>query len=167
MNAGCRVTSIQKFLGHKKLNTTMIYARAHDQTVAQDYFTAMTCVERRLALVGDGGTGAMWIGQDQVEKLLGLAEQLLQSNLSFEHCWSIAIQIREILTSQQLKWPSPNTQDSFFVFSIHHRDKPQTFFPFVINFQLLMCSSILSERLSNSNDKNTSVNQKHEYCKYP
>ncbi len=33
LNAGCPVTSIQKFLGHKKLNTTMVYARAHDQTV--------------------------------------------------------------------------------------------------------------------------------------
>jgi site-specific recombinase XerD len=31
LNAGCRITSIQRFLGHKKLNTTMIYARAHDQ----------------------------------------------------------------------------------------------------------------------------------------
>jgi len=27
LNAGCRVTSIQKFLGHKRLNSTMIYAR--------------------------------------------------------------------------------------------------------------------------------------------
>jgi hypothetical protein len=42
------VTSIQAFLGHKKLNTTMIYARAHDQTVAEDYFAAMQRVEQRL-----------------------------------------------------------------------------------------------------------------------
>lgn len=48
LNAGCRVTSIQRFLGHKKLNTTMIYARAHDQTVADDYFAAMKRVEERL-----------------------------------------------------------------------------------------------------------------------
>jgi integrase/recombinase XerD len=48
LNAGCRVTSIQAFLGHKKLNTTMIYARAHDQTVAEDYFAAMQRVEQRL-----------------------------------------------------------------------------------------------------------------------
>ncbi len=38
LNAGCRVTSIQRFLGHKELSSTMIYARAHDQTVAEDYF---------------------------------------------------------------------------------------------------------------------------------
>jgi integrase len=51
LNAGCRVTSIQRFLGHKKLNTTMIYARAHDQNVAEDYFTAMSRVEQRLDIV--------------------------------------------------------------------------------------------------------------------
>ncbi len=41
LNAGCRVTSIQRFLGHKKLNTTMIYARVHNQTLAKDYFGAI------------------------------------------------------------------------------------------------------------------------------
>ena len=48
LNAGCRITSIQASLGHKKLNTTMIYARAHDQTVADDYFAAMRRIEQRL-----------------------------------------------------------------------------------------------------------------------
>jgi site-specific recombinase XerD len=51
LNAGCRITSIQAFLGHKKLNTTMIYARAHDQTVAEDYFAAMQRVEQRLEII--------------------------------------------------------------------------------------------------------------------
>jgi site-specific recombinase XerD len=41
LNAGCRVTSIQRFLGHKKLNTTMIYASVHNQTLAKDYFGAI------------------------------------------------------------------------------------------------------------------------------
>ena len=43
-------TSIQKLLGHQKLNSTMIYARVHDQTVSEDYYSAMGSVERRLAL---------------------------------------------------------------------------------------------------------------------
>lgn len=38
LNAGCRVTGIQKILGHKCLNTTLIYACAHDQTMAEDYY---------------------------------------------------------------------------------------------------------------------------------
>jgi site-specific recombinase XerD len=50
LNAGCRVTSIQKFLGHKRLNSTMVYARVHDQTVAEDYYAAMERVEQRLEI---------------------------------------------------------------------------------------------------------------------
>lgn len=50
LNTGCRITSIQAFLGHKKLNTTMIYARAHDQTAAEDYFAAMSRIEQRLEI---------------------------------------------------------------------------------------------------------------------
>lgn len=52
VNAGCRITSIQRFLGHKLLTTTMIYARVHDQTVADDYYGAMERVEKRLKLLG-------------------------------------------------------------------------------------------------------------------
>jgi site-specific recombinase XerD len=51
LNAGCRVTSIQAFLGHRELKTTMIYARAYDQNVAEDYFAAMARVEQRLEIV--------------------------------------------------------------------------------------------------------------------
>jgi integrase len=39
------VTSIQKLLGHTNLNTTMIYARAFDQTVMQDYFQVVDTLE--------------------------------------------------------------------------------------------------------------------------
>ncbi|MCI0646204.1 MAG: tyrosine-type recombinase/integrase [Chloroflexi bacterium] len=49
LNAGCRVTTIQVLLGHKRLNSTMVYARVHDQTVARDYFAAMAVIEERLA----------------------------------------------------------------------------------------------------------------------
>jgi hypothetical protein len=51
LNAGCRITSIQKYLGHKKLNTTMIYVRVLDSTLADDYFKAMERVEQRLELI--------------------------------------------------------------------------------------------------------------------
>ncbi|MCC6189679.1 MAG: tyrosine-type recombinase/integrase, partial [Anaerolineales bacterium] len=46
LNAGCPVTSLQKLLGHQRLNSTQIYARVHDRTVADDYFTAMAQVEK-------------------------------------------------------------------------------------------------------------------------
>jgi site-specific recombinase XerD len=45
LNVGCKVTSIQRLLGHTNLNTTMTYARAFDQTVMLDYFRAVDLIE--------------------------------------------------------------------------------------------------------------------------
>lgn len=54
LNVGCRVTSIQKLLGHSNVNTTMTYARAFDQTVMLDYFSAINEIESR--------AGGAWYG---------------------------------------------------------------------------------------------------------
>ena len=48
VNAGCRITTIQALLGHRRLNSTMTYARVHDHTVAQDYYSAMAVIEGHL-----------------------------------------------------------------------------------------------------------------------
>lgn len=48
VNAGCPITTIQAFMGHKRLSTTLIYTQIHNETVAEDYFTAMEMVEQRL-----------------------------------------------------------------------------------------------------------------------
>ena len=47
-SGGCQVTTIQKLLGHQRLNSTMIYARVHDRTVAEDYYAAMAPCHARL-----------------------------------------------------------------------------------------------------------------------
>ena len=51
LNAGCRITSIQKILGHKTLDTTLRYARAYDETVADEFYAAMERVEQRLEIL--------------------------------------------------------------------------------------------------------------------
>jgi site-specific recombinase XerD len=38
-------TIIQRLLGHRDLNSTMIYARVHDRNVAKDYYQAMQKIE--------------------------------------------------------------------------------------------------------------------------
>ena len=50
LNSGCEITTIQKILGHKSLDTTLRYARAYDVTVADSFYAAMEKVEERLAI---------------------------------------------------------------------------------------------------------------------
>lgn len=111
LNAGCPVTSIQKFLGHKKLNTTMVYARAYDATVEADYFTAMGRIEQRLELVGQPAETPEPMGESKRGQLRVLAEQLFAPELSFELRLEIAAQMCELLggasTAQELDWIPP------------------------------------------------------------
>jgi integrase/recombinase XerD len=92
LNAGCRVTSIQRFLGHKKLSSTMIYAKAHDQTVADDYFAAMERVEQKLEIVPPK------IETDEVVKVqvMQIIEKLETPELRFEERALLVHQLREV-----------------------------------------------------------------------
>jgi site-specific recombinase XerD len=100
LNAGCPVTSIQKLLGHKKLNSTMLYARAHDKTVEADYFAAMGRIEMRLELVEEGESAAEAVHESERRQLLTLAEQLFAPELTLETRLDIAAQMRGLLNGQ-------------------------------------------------------------------
>ena len=90
LNAGCPVTSIQKLLGHQKLNSTMIYARAHDKTVETDFFNAMLRIEARLELVPQPAVS-------ERSQLLSLIGQLFQPELSDALRLQIASQMCSLL----------------------------------------------------------------------
>ncbi len=45
INQDMPLVSLQKFLGHQDINTTLIYARVHDETVRQQFMAAMTHIE--------------------------------------------------------------------------------------------------------------------------
>jgi site-specific recombinase XerD len=94
LNAGCRVTSIQRFLGHRDLASTMIYARAHDQTVADDYFAAMQRVEQRLQIGEEKKDEVVKV--QEPEKVLQLIEQLELPELCLEARLDITLQLREL-----------------------------------------------------------------------
>ena len=90
---------IQKFLGHKRLNSTMVYARVHDRTVAEDYYAAMERIEQRL----DVGTPPE---QDHAEtpvngreraQLLELAARLAKPELGVESRLNLVEQVRQVL----------------------------------------------------------------------
>jgi hypothetical protein len=101
LNAGCPVTSIQKFLGHKKLNTTMVYARAYDKTVEADYYAAMGRIEQRLELVRQPAETQGLVGENERGQLRALAEQLFTPELSFEMRLEIAAQMCGLLDGSQ------------------------------------------------------------------
>jgi len=102
LNAGCRITSIQKFLGHKRLNTTLTYARAHDQTVADDYYQAMGSVEKRLELMGQPEEKEELVKEDERGQILALTAWLAEPELSVEARLVIVAQIRLVLLGEAL-----------------------------------------------------------------
>ncbi len=110
LNAGCRITSIQKFLGHQRLNSTLIYARVHDQTVADDYFSAMVRIEQRLALAQTTGE----VGEASCRsRLLALLDQLRQPELSAAARLDLVAQVQQMverLASTATTAPDPSLQ---------------------------------------------------------
>ena len=99
-NVRCMITSIQKFLVPKKLNTTMIYARAYDQTVADDYFAAMQRIEQRLEIVPElkNETNHEVVKVLERNQMLGWVEQLAQPKLCFNERLGIVTQLQSLLS---------------------------------------------------------------------
>jgi len=95
------VTSIQKFLGHKKLNTTMVYARAYDATVEADYFAAMGRIEQRLELAGEPAETLEAVNESERGQLRVLAEQLFAPRLGYEERIEIPVQMCGLLDGDQ------------------------------------------------------------------
>ncbi len=108
LNAGCPITSIQRLLGHKKISSTMIYARAHDATVADDYFAAMKHIEQRLEIITveqpkseieqakeneDVKVQSTMCTPEQRTRLLEFADQLAQPELRWDERMSIGAQL--------------------------------------------------------------------------
>lgn len=99
LNAGCRVTSIQRFLGHRDLASTLVYARAHDQTVADDYFAAMQRVEQRLEIVPQQEKEYEVVNVPPTAQLLVWVEQLALPQLCQEERLEIAESLKQALAS--------------------------------------------------------------------
>jgi integrase/recombinase XerD len=103
LNAGCRVTSIQRLLGHQRLNSTMIYARVHDRTVAEDYYAAMAQIEKGLDLTAEqapaDGTGDAGVTTSAEERaqLLELLNRLAEPHIDSEVRMDLVRQVRRIL----------------------------------------------------------------------
>lgn len=75
----------------------MIYARAHDQTVAEDYFAAMERIEQRLEIVPAQQKDIEDVKVQEPTKLFHLIQQLELPLLRLEERLSIVHQLRVML----------------------------------------------------------------------
>jgi hypothetical protein len=79
----------------------MMYARAHDQTVEADYFTAMHRVEQRLVLVSPEADPRP-VGEEEPTELLKLATQLAEPELEQETRLALVARIRLVLNREKI-----------------------------------------------------------------
>jgi hypothetical protein len=96
LNAGCKVTTIQKLLGHRRLNSTMVYARVHDRTVAKDYYAAMAQIEKSVTVDKEVETSKTLERSDR-ELLLKLIDRLAEQRLSADSRQLLVEQMRGVL----------------------------------------------------------------------
>ena len=118
LNAGgsLRVTSIQKILGHKNINTTLIYARAYNQTVADDFYAAMERVEARLNIIPESAGEATLDEPENKDdevikvptvKLMNWMELLSRPELGQKERLEIAESLRQALGAPALPAAPP------------------------------------------------------------
>lgn len=101
LNAGCKVTSIQKLMGHRRLNSTLVYARVHDHTVAVDYYAAMDRIEKAMQVVPRSDDTIEPMGDDGClrTQLLVLVNRLAEPQLACAVRRDAAEQLRVLLNS--------------------------------------------------------------------
>ena len=91
----------------------MIYAKAHDQTVAEDYFSAMQRVEERLEIVPSRQEefAIEIMLRPEYEQVLALAEELALPALSLEGRLAIAQRLRELFGAEKEHSPPEGSKE--------------------------------------------------------
>ncbi len=100
VNAGCPITTIQRLLGHRRLGSTMVYARVHDKTVAEHYFKAMAKIEARMT--GNSPTDTF---NENLERM--------------ENCWSQMNELGEAPSLEQFHQTWTTMRDEMFQMMQH------------------------------------------------
>lgn len=99
----------------------MIYARAHDQSVAEDYFAAMQRVEERLEIVPPKQEEPVTettpkrfdtlSATPEYEQVLVLAEELSRPELSLDERLAIAQRLRELFGAENALAPPEESME--------------------------------------------------------
>jgi hypothetical protein len=88
------------------VGVTPVIARAYDQTVEEDYFRAMSSVEKRLDLLDEPVEKEEPVSEDERGQILALTEKLSEAELSAEARLVIAAQIRLVLLGEMRAFSS-------------------------------------------------------------
>lgn len=92
LTAGVPVTSLQHYLGHELLDTTMIYAEVSDPLLQQDYYQGITAI--------DPGSASLVLSEPpkvHQEQLRRLLTELKKSDLALDHQKDILDQMQRLL----------------------------------------------------------------------
>jgi integrase/recombinase XerC len=92
LNAGMPVASLQKTLGHRSLDKTVLYARIADPVVEGDYYRALTALDAKGAMIGEG-----LMAESVRRQLLHLVDQLLSSSMPPEERDTLLRHMRRLL----------------------------------------------------------------------
>jgi len=95
LNAGMPVASLQKTLGHRSLDKTVLYARIADPVVEGDYYRALTALDAKGAMTGEG-----LMAESVRRQLLHLVDQLLSSPMPPEERDTLLRHMRRLLEPQ-------------------------------------------------------------------
>jgi hypothetical protein len=86
-------------MGHRRLNSTMIYARVHNRTVADDYYAAMARIERFLDTTAEVDDANEPVNASERAQLLNLVSRLAEPQLDIETRLDLVAQMRCVLDS--------------------------------------------------------------------
>lgn len=106
LNAGMPVASLQKTLGHRSLDKTVLYARVADPVVEADYYRALAAVEARSDQTGEG-----LMAESVRRQLLQLVDQLLQAPLPEQERERLLRQMRDLLEPPPAEIVQPEKED--------------------------------------------------------
>ncbi len=88
-------------LGHRRIDTTLIYARVHDRTVAEDYYAAMARIEKGSDLSGKTEDFEHARSLPDQAQLLALVNQLAEPRVEAEARLQLVAQLRHLLDGSQ------------------------------------------------------------------
>jgi len=86
-------------LGHREIGSTLIYARVHDETVATDYYAAMSRIEKSLEIPAKTSDVKEPNNDDALARtqLFAVIDQLAAPQLCVEVRLDLVTQMRHLL----------------------------------------------------------------------